>query len=954
MVLDYLIEQRFLSFFKRSNRHFRKLPRADAQERTSLTDLLRSKKSSSSRFTGAHKVGIKKYSSIEDYFKFFNNFTDFKRNTTNMFTLTTLSHKTSDSRQPFVMLVNREGQRYFFGKFPEGSQRILNENRIRLSKLKGLFLTGVCNSWSEVGGIPGLFLTLSDSTKKDVDLFCSSRKLLSYVVATWRYFVYRKGVELKIHGTGDNKIIADSNIIIEPINISPSHPEKNLSATETSDTVFRRIQKILYSMFPKEKGNVGEYNNGVMTRSEPAENAFQTHVKMPSPSDFAPVQLQPSANYLIRFLPIRGKFDPNRAKELGIRPGVDFRKLTQGESVYNDQRDKIEPEQVIAESKRFPKVLILDIPNSAYLHETIQCDKWFIKDANAGPEEIGLVYHFLGDEIDCMLDEYIKFVRKFPQSCRHVISHHKFSNDELVFKTSAVNLLKLKCLQNENFNLPSFRKGDENNIDIIEGCYSLKHSQRANVETSGVMIEDFSDSNTWSTFFDDSIPQLNLPAIDKDRILNGSLISLDLITGSLKDQVQVITLGTGSALPSIYRNVVATLLRIPYLNNGKINFRAVLFDGGENTLGSLMRGFGHNNYEQATQLLKELRLINLSHMHADHHLGLISIITKWMEINNEEEVLYLLAPRQYDAFIREWYGLECEGNLNVDLTRLVFIDCETFVQDPQPSFKQIELTEFEKIFEGKERGRYLQREAFGPKNHGLIESFFLSLGIENIQLVRAIHCNCSYSSSIVFHLGETEKFKVSYSGDTRPNPRFADSGYGSDLLIHESTLDHELIEEAIAKKHSTMVEAIAVSSLMNCTNLVLTHFSTRYSDKADIVVDKNEYIKISNLLKEYLFEYGSVPNIFTHKPKNDTPADFADINICYAFDMLMIRLKGFQQQSYKNREIMRRFQLENDDDDEMKKEKETNKIKEKRENRRTQRLASINKKKRRVDEEVND
>lgn len=954
MILGHSIGQRFLSFFRRSIRHFRKHPRVGAEDTINFADLLHSKKSSSGRLTGAHRVGIKEYSCFEDYFRFFSNFADFKRNTTNMFTLTTLSHKTSDSRQPFVMLVNREGQRYFFGKFPEGSQRILNENRIRLSKLKGLFLTGVCSSWSEVGGIPGLFLTLSDSTKKDVDLFCSSRKLLSYVVSTWRYFVYRKGVELKIHDIGDSKIIADSNIIIEPINVSPSHTEKFTSTIDTSDTVFRRIQKILYSMFPKEKGDVGEYVGGVVSRSEPAENAFQTHVKMPRPSDFAPVQSQPSANYLIRFLPIRGKFDPNRAKELGIKPGVDFRKLTQGESVYNDQGEKIEPQQVIAESKRFPKVLILDIPNSAYLHETIQCEKWFIEDENADSEEIGLVYHFLGDDVDCTLDEYIKFVRKFPQNCRHIFSHPKFSNDELVFKTSAINLLKLKCLQNENFNLPSFGKANKNNMGITEGCYSLKHSQRANVETSGVSIEDVSDTNSWSSYFDDNIPQLGLSGIDKDRILNGNLVSLRPIIGSLKDQVQVITLGTGSALPSIYRNVVSTLLRIPYLNCGEVKFRAVLFDGGENTLGSLMRGFGHNNYEQANQLFKELRLINLSHMHADHHLGLISIITKWMEINTQGEVLYLLAPRQYHAFIREWYRLECEGNLEVDMSRLVFLDSEDFVQDPQPSFKQIELAEFEKIFEGKEKGKYPQREISRLKNHNTIETFSLSLGIDNIQLVRAIHCNCSYSSTIVFHLGGAEKFTVSYSGDTRPNPRFADSGYGSDLLIHESTLDHELIEEAIAKKHSTVVEAIAVSSLMNCTNLVLTHFSTRYSDKADIVVDKNEYIRISNLLKEYLFEYGSVPNIFTHKPNNNGPADFSDINICYAFDMLMIRLKGFQLQSYKNTEIMRRFRLENDEEDEIKKEKETIKIREKRENRRTQRLASINKKKRRVDEEVND
>jgi ribonuclease Z len=48
------------------------------------------------------------------------------------------------------------------------------------------------------------------------------------------------------------------------------------------------------------------------------------------------------------------------------------------------------------------------------------------------------------------------------------------------------------------------------------------------------------------------------------------------------------------------------------------------------------------------------------------------------------------------------------------------------------------------------------------------------------------------------------------------------------LLIHESTFDDELRGDALAKKHSTMSEAIDVGRRMGARRIMLTHFSQRY------------------------------------------------------------------------------------------------------------------------------
>lgn len=85
--------------------------------------------------------------------------------------------------------------------------------------------------------------------------------------------------------------------------------------------------------------------------------------------------------------------------------------------------------------------------------------------------------------------------------------------------------------------------------------------------------------------------------------------------------ITITTLGTGSALPSKYRNVSATMLSIPNLRAGQAG--SILLDCGEGTLGQMRRRYGPQGMRE---LYAELKMIFISHMHADHHLGLHSIL----------------------------------------------------------------------------------------------------------------------------------------------------------------------------------------------------------------------------------------------------------------------------------------------------------------------------------------
>ncbi|OUM56921.1 hypothetical protein PIROE2DRAFT_18261, partial [Piromyces sp. E2] len=82
--------------------------------------------------------------------------------------------------------------------------------------------------------------------------------------------------------------------------------------------------------------------------------------------------------------------------------------------------------------------------------------------------------------------------------------------------------------------------------------------------------------------------------------------------------LEIVTLGTGSALPSKYRNVSSTIILSK--RNGH-----VLLDAGEGTLGQICRHFGLE--KTMKEILPKIRMIFISHIHADHHLGMMNILS---------------------------------------------------------------------------------------------------------------------------------------------------------------------------------------------------------------------------------------------------------------------------------------------------------------------------------------
>lgn len=877
---------------------------------------------------------------LSDHNRFFLRFSSANLVSSVMFSVTTVCHRTSDTKHPLLMITNREGNRFFFGKVPEGAQRVLNENGFRMSKVRSIFMTGIISLWSEIGGLPGLFLTVSDAVSRGLDVYVSSSSVMKYVVATWRYFVFRRDSPLNVVAANEDAVIADASAAFFPVQIAPSplpHVLQSGQAETQSDPsmkakVMAQLDKLTSLMFPSSTPST-ENGNG---NTEMQYVGIQSFVRLPELSQVTGSQPQKSLNFIIRFLPTRGKFNPKRAKELGILPGHDFKRLTSGELVNNSSGDVVHPHQVMGDAKTFPKIAVIDIPNQKYLENTIKSPEWFKITEDRGDEQYGLVYHFLGDDIDFQLEEYLSFINRFPANCTHVMSHCSIADDTLVFKTSSIHILKLKSIMNNNFNLPFFEDVQK---QAPASLIKLQSLQTFKIESNGVTSDNsLVQSESWPTLFENHVK-----ATCPNAEFSDSVVPLGPLSNavSLKDHVQIVTLGTGSALPSIHRNVLSNLIRVPFLDpeTNQIRFRGFMLDGGENTIGMLLRNYGHEQRAQLNQILDELCLIFLSHLHADHNLGIITVITAWLEHNSDNlKKLYLVVPFQYRDFLREWFQLE-DSKFKNELNRICFITCAQLMRQRGFEVEPLDPETFQSRLEKGDTSKPNPKNATPPLSPELWTRLQADTGLLQFETCPAIHCNWAYSVSMTFNLGENEKFKISFSGDTRPNPKFVEIGVDSDVLIHEASLDDVNIEEAIEKKHTTLVEAVRVSQLMRCRKLVLTHFSTRFSEEFNFIMSSAEYNALVARLHEYLGK--SPSNIFAQQVAN-MPL-FEDLDICYAYDLMSVRLNeiGLQKPHFKAIQALSlaentEMQMKKDE----KKERRQMKLFEKRDAKRQQRLGA--------------
>src|SRR5690606_2846067 len=78
--------------------------------------------------------------------------------------------------------------------------------------------------------------------------------------------------------------------------------------------------------------------------------------------------------------------------------------------------------------------------------------------------------------------------------------------------------------------------------------------------------------------------------------------------------------------------------------------------------------------------------------------------------------------------------------------------------------------------------------------------------------------------------------KLCLSGDTRPCAALAVAAAHADILIHEATFSRQEQARAELTQHSTAAEAGEIAQAAAVKRLVLTHFSSRYDTRPEVLV----------------------------------------------------------------------------------------------------------------------
>lgn len=535
-----------------------------------------------------------------------------------------------------------------------------------------------------------------------------------------------------------------------------------------------------------------------------------------------------AVSYIIRNHPQRGKFNPVKAKEYGLPPGHLWANLTKGQSVTNDKGDTISPEMVLSAGKEGGGLAVIEVPSVAYVEPIVSRPEWKSEELMTG---VGAFVWILGPGVSA--SPALRQFMEQTKHIKHVVSSSDLCPNRLGMDSAAEATIRLSQVDPVRYAEPihqnTLSQQSTDQADLSDLVQIADRGHFIQLEPSLEVVAESQPHVDASKVIAAMSPEVLQSAKRSQEDVLANKAALDRWADKLPQKgVEIVTLGTGSALPSKYRNVSATLLRVP-------GWGALLFDCGENTLGQLKRVFPPNEFDQ---VMRELRMIWISHMHADHHLGTVSVIKAWYTaVHNRKPTLnpsltdFEFSPTHmfstqrlavvsdlpmlhwlYEYSHVEDYGFSRLAPLFISAARPSQNDPSKLLWFLPPNTAQAEPTDALSALEPRD------------KKLGRLNVAAKYLGLSDIQAVSVRHCHGARAVSISFPSG----FKASYSGDCRPSTSFSVVGKGSTVCIHEATFDAELQGDALAKNHSTTAEALAVAERMGAQACVLTHFSQRY------------------------------------------------------------------------------------------------------------------------------
>ena len=576
-------------------------------------------------------------------------------------------------------------------------------------------------------------------------------------------------------------------------------------------------------------------------------------------------------------------FNKQKALDLGIKPGPIFGKLSKGESVTLDSGKIITLKDVSDEPLPSSSLAILYIPNEEHMNQLIKNE--FINNyinhklSNNYIYNIKLIVHICPKFSIINNEKYISFINSFGKDVEHIIecpeTNQQFMYDEGKIKihyllNKVSNILFPNILFNEDETKPTLINKKEifeklvinNGINIDESIPGREYIMYPH-NKKGFVIKGLYQGNPFYFNSDECKTFLKNISDIKINNIDNKLNSLSQYMKSPK----VTFLGTSSMKPGKYRNVSAILIQ----NIVNTQQKYILFDCGEGTFQQIYEKFGK---EITSQILLNINLIAISHKHGDHMLGLMKLmkeIDKLLigmnldkkKIINEKIFIYIIVPLTIIDFVKSSIELDIEYKEYFKV-----YDCNVFNINEKQYYKNNlmqdnpneNFVDIPKISPVNDYGKLCEKiNTFRnkPELKPIYQDFLNKFGAL-FNTIEVFHCEESFGFFIENNINKDDPlyYKISFSGDTRPNNNFFNYSMHSTLFIHEGTFDSDLTEDAEEKMHSTVGQAIEIGENNLSKYIALTHFSPRYIKTYPYKeeFDKKKILFTNDYLSFYLYE----------------------------------------------------------------------------------------------------
>jgi len=785
-----------------------------------------------------------------------------------------------------------ENQKYFFN-IPDSFQRYFKEHSIKFPKGAKIFLSQL--SSNHITGLFGLILTLNaQGLAEDTQIFGPPG--LSEYLDNVRFLIGHRILPFSIYDffNQNEKLlgIKSASFLNEIFNL------------KEYNSIFFKMNKFLFQKKETNPEFINDAESFIKENSYYKDENIEIH-----PVLLCEKSLKPSLCYILQPNKIPGKVNSEKLKTHNI-PTKSIKQLLEkgevqiGEIIYQAQDFK-DPDSPS------PVVILIDCPTIDHLicllrNKRIQDyyeDRIDFKDAN-----LKAIIHLASTEV-LRDSRYSDFLKKFSQTCQHI-----FLNEELKPLKSEIQIEKPKTKKgksieevsdnkqhqyrhfiltnllakyfpdyfpvlkelvlNPQYDLNAlfpFLKNKTTNQKLVELVLApVKNEGFSVVNYSGDKISklvNFTENEAFSKKYKKWLSILQTPK-KMDEHVSSLFTNCD---------PELVFLGTQSMMPSMYCNVSGIYLRFWQQSN-----IGIILDCGEGTYIQLLHNYGP---EKTREYLKCLRIIYITHIHADHHLGLLQLIKERDRIFEEDgcigEAVFLVLPFNCGAWVHKFskmveklnyavifsQHIKIEGSKDDSILNVTDAKTGVLLQENKEEKKENQEETKENISEKKdathddefehyedpEIDKYLLETEKESKNNLLKFEELLKhqIGVVKFKSVDVDHCPQAYG----IYIEHQDGWRFVYSGDTRPCNTMVKEVQTATILVHEATFGEELQDHAIFKMHSTDAEAIDIGMKLKAWRTILTHFSQRYgmNTQANKEKVKNDFYHYSkrNVVKAY-------------------------------------------------------------------------------------------------------